>query len=130
MNYINPDNEDELINFYREWKSNYPDVTRTGKNKVKETRLGLKPPSITTMRILYAYATQGDIPGESLVAILQNSLYDAFNTASQEEVDLIPSTLQYVTMYLPGESFGNSEKYGKWINKMRKTKSGRPTDFY
>ena len=129
MNPVNPDNEKDLQNFYRDWKSHYPDQVR-GKGKEKKTHIGLKPPSIVTMRILFAYTTQGDIPGENLTAMLQNDLYGAFNTAPLDEVDLIPSTVQYITTYLPNEAWGNPEKYGKWINKMKKSKCFKPTDLY
>ena len=129
MIFINPDNEKELNDFYRDWKSHYPDTTR-GKGKEKKTTEGLKPPSIVTMRILYAYATTGDIPGENIGAMLQNDLYTTFNTSPMEELELIPSTVQYITTYLPCQAWGNPEKYGKWINNKKVDKSGRRTDFY
>ena len=129
MIYINPDDEKELTNFYREWNSHYPAQTR-GKGKDKQTKDGLKPPSVTMLRTLYQYGTNGDIPGEHVVAMLQNELYGTFNTCPLEELDLIPSTLQYITTYLPAESWGNPEKYGKWINNKKRSKSGRRTDFY
>src|ERR1700684_1107975 len=129
MLFINPDDEKELENFYREWASHYPNTTR-GKGKEKITTEGLKPPSIVTMRILFQYATSGDIPGEHLTAMLQNDLYATFNTSPAEELELIPSTLQYITTYLPTTCWGNADKYGKWINGMKKNKSNRRTDFY
>jgi len=129
LQYINPENEQELVNFYRDWRSNYPDVTR-GKGKDKKTTPGLKPPSIVTMRILFQYATYGDIPGEFLMSMLTNMLYETFNTSPIEEISLIPSTVQYITIYLPTESWGSVEKYSKWINNKKKNKIGKPTDFY
>lgn len=129
MQFINPDDEKELTNFYRNWKSHYPDSTKTV-NKKKITTEGIKPPSIVTMRILFQYATDGSIPGENIVAMLQNDLYATFNTSPADEVGLIPSTLQYITTYLPTESWGNPEKYGKWINNKRRSKIGKPTDYY
>ena len=128
--FINPDDEKELTNFYREWASNYPATTRTGPGKKKITTEGLKPPSIVTMRILFQYANDGSIPGENIVAMLQNDLYATFNTSPLDELELIPSTLQYITTYLPSEAWGNEEKYGKWINNKRRTKIGKPTDYY
>lgn len=130
MLFINPDEQKELENFYRDWKSHYPDVTRTIKGKGKETTLGLKPPSIVTMRILFQYASYGDIPGEHIVAMLSGALYETFNVCPMEELELIPSTVQYITTYLPCQCWGNPEKYGKWINDKRRGKAGRPTDFY
>lgn len=129
MIVVNPDNEKDYENFLREWKSHYPETVR-GKGKDKKVTPALKPPSLTTMRILFQYATQGDIPGEHLMAMLSDALYSTFNTSPAEELELIPSTLQYITTYLPQESWGNSEKYGKWLNKLKKSKSFRPTDFY
>ena len=129
MIYINPDNEKELTDFYRDWSSHYPAQTR-GKGKDKVTTEGLKPPSVSTMTILYQYATNGDIPGENIGAMLQNDLYTTFNTSPLEELPLIASTVQYITTYLPTQAWGNPEKYGKWINNKRSDKSGRRTDFY
>ena len=129
MKYINPDHENELVNFYREWRSNYPDKT-IGKGKEKKIIEGLKPPSIVFMRVLFQYATYGDIPGENVMAMLQNDLYATFNTSPLEDLDLIPSSVQYITTYLPAQAWGNPEKYGKWINDMKKGKIGRRTDFY
>jgi len=127
--YINPDNEKELTDFYREWRSHYPSTTR-GKGKDKKTTEGLEAPSVVTMRILYQYATNGDVPGEHIVAMLTGGLYETFNTSPAEELPLINSTVQYITTYLPQECWGNQEKYGKWINNKKVSKSGRRTDFY
>lgn len=130
MIFVNPDDEKELTNFYRDWSSNYPATTKSGKGKTKITTEGLKPPSITTLRILYQYATHGSIPGENIVAMLQNDLYGAFNTSPADELELIPSTVQYITTYLPSQCWGTVEKYGKWIQDRRENKKHRPTDFY
>jgi hypothetical protein len=129
MQYINPDDAKELVDFYRTWKSNYPDQTR-GKGKDKITTSGLKPPTLQSLRTLYQYATNGDIPGENITAMLQNELYATFNTSPLEELDFIPSTIQYITTYLPCEAWGNPEKFGKWINNKKRGKIGKPTDFY
>lgn len=126
MMIVNPDNEHELKKFYRDWKSNYPELKKKG----KETMQGLKPPSVATMRILFQYATLGHIPGENIVAMLTGALYETFNTSPQEELELIPSTVQYITTYLPSECWGNPEKYSKWINRIKKGKRGVPTEFY
>jgi hypothetical protein len=129
MMIVNPDNEKELTDFYRDWGSHYPAQTR-GKGKDKIKVYGLKPPTVVTMRILYQYATYGDIPGENIVAMLTGALYETFNTSPAEELSFIPSTIQYISTYLPTECWGSQEKYGKWINNKRSNKSGRRTEFY
>lgn len=118
MQFINPDDEKELENFYREWNSCYTE------------RNPIKPPSVVTMRILYLYATSGSIPGDFIMAILQNDLYGAFGTAPLDEIENIYGTVQYVTTYLSTEAWGNADKVGRWINRMKKSKSNRPTEFY
>jgi len=118
VNYINPDDPQELEKFLREWKSCY-----TKRNP-------LEPPTIASMRTLYQYATDGSIPGEFITAVLCGDLYAAFNTAPKEDLPLINSLVQYITIRLPIESWGNSDKYGNWINKMKKSKMFRPTKHY
>lgn len=135
MMIVNPDDEKSYKDFLVDWRSHYPDTTRSiedpvTRKKIKKTEPGLKPPSIVTMRILYQYATFGDIPGENVLAMLTGALYETFNTSPREELDLINSSVQYITTYLPCECWGNPEKYGKWINKMRRSKSGRQTEHY
>lgn len=118
MKFINPDDPKELEHFLIEWNSCY-----TSRNP-------LLPPSITSMRVLNQYATDGSIPGEFIVAVLCGDLYTAFSTAATDEVALLPSLVQYIMIRLPQESWGNHEKYGKWISKMKKSKIGRKTDHY
>lgn len=126
MNPVNPSDEKDLISFYREWKSNYPDKVKKG----QPTKFGLKPPSELSLGILFQYATQGDIPGDFLMAVLQNDLYEVFGKAPLDEVENIHGTVQYVVTYLPYESWGNPEKVGKWLNKLKKSKMYVPTTHY
>jgi hypothetical protein len=124
---INPDHEKSLKDFYQEWKSCY-----TPRNPVK-------PPSIVSMRILFQYYTDGSIPGDFIAAILQNDLYTAFNSAPQtenekgeiiSEIELLDGTIQYLTVRFPIECYGSPDKFGKWINKMKKESNGKKTKLY
>lgn len=134
MQFIDPDDPKELETFYREWKSSYternPGKAQKCENCGKKQAWPLKPPTIATMRILFQYAMHGSIPGDFMMAVLQNDLYGVFNTAPEEELEFINSTVQYVTTYLSCESWGTPEKVGKWINRMKKGRSNRPTEFY
>lgn len=131
MNPIDPDDEASYFSFLWEWKTHY-----TARNPIK-------PPSIDSMRILYQYATSGSIPGEFIMAVLQNHLYDAFNLAPMteiknddgsrskiSEIDLLNGTIQYITTYLPIESWGSADKVAKFINQKKKGKHERRADYY
>ena len=91
------------------------------------------------MRILFQYYIDGSIPGDFIASILQNDLYGAFNHAPMtddgeggqlSEVELINGTVQYLTIRFPIECYGNSEKFGKWINQKKKESNGRRTKLY
>ncbi|GEM_PF-2071098 len=130
MKICNPDDEKEYKNFLREWKSNYTVLNSQGKCEACNVVCPVKPPSVTSLRILYQYATQGSIPGEFITAVLQNDLYTVFGTAPADEVDRIYGTVQYVTLALLQEAHGSPEKVGNWINKSKRSRSHRPTDLY
>ena len=128
---VDPDNDKQYTDFQREWKSNY-----TPRNPVK-------PPSIDSMRVLYQYATSGSIPGDFLLAVLENRLYEAFNLAPSSiiadeygqlmkisEVDLLNGTVQYITTYLPQEAWGGVDKVANFIKNKKREKNGRKTDTY
>lgn len=118
MKLIDPDDKKALHHFYLEWKSCYTE------------RNYIKPPSITSMRILFQYGTYGSLPGDFIMAILENNLYNAFATALPEDMDCIYGTVQYTLIRLPMEAYGSPEKVTKWVERMKKSKMFRPTDLY
>lgn len=118
MNFIDPDDNKQLQAFYREWRSCYTELNP------------VKPPSITSLRVLFHYASFGSMPGEFIMAILQNDLYGVYATSPQNELDLIQGTVQYCLIRLPFEAYGSAEKVTKWVDKMKKSKMWRPTDLY
>ena len=118
MNFIDPDNNDQLQAFYREWRSCYTELNF------------VKPPSLSSLRVLFQYANFGSMPGEFIMSILTNDLYATYATCARSELDLIYGTVQYVLIRLPFESYGSAEKVTKWVDNMKKSKMWRPTDLY
>ena len=118
MNITNPDDDKELVDFLREWNSCY-----TSRNP-------LKPPSIDSMRTLYQYATDGSIPGDFVIAVLNNDLYGAINNAPLLEIDSIIALVNYLLICFPLQCYGSPEKVGKWLNETKQSKMWKPTKHY
>lgn len=118
MQITNVDDEKELENFLRDWNSCY-----TSRNPIK-------PPPIDSMRSLYQYVTEGSIPGDFVMAILQNDLYGAIGNAPLLEVDGIIALTQYLLICFPIQCYGNPDKVGKWLNETKQSKMWKPTKHY
>jgi hypothetical protein len=118
MKLIDPDDKKQLSDFWQEWQSCYTE------------RNPMKPPSLTSLRVMFQYGTYGSIPGDFITAIIQNDLNGAFAYCPTGEEDLIHGTLQYALIRLPVEAVGSPEKLTKWVEKMKKSKMFRPTDLY
>ena len=118
MQPINPDDPKALKNFLIEWSTYY-----TSRNPVD-------PPTIDTLRDLWAYYEEGSIPGSLAMAVLKNDLYEVYSVCLQKDLHTIYGTVQYVVVAFPTSCYGSAEKVGKYVEQKKRDKSGKRTRIY
>ena len=64
---------------------------------------------------LLRYITHGYRPGDFLVCVLRNSLFESIQSASPASYEGLPAVMRWLWWNAPARSWGSPDRVGKWI---------------